>query len=391
MDVSMFIAGRIRFKGRIAVISIAVSFLVMIIAVSVSSGFRNEIRGGISELSGDIVLTTPGVNIMEKSSPISNDASYLSYVCELQGVDHVRSAVYCAGMLKQGEELYGAMFKGTDDPSSLPDTVSLAVSVPTSLAEKAGIEIGDRLLAYFISDKVKIRQFNVASVYEPMVEVGSNPVIKARLSDLQRLEGWSADKVSCLEIVLDPSHRDAESIKELTQDVGALVRLYDEDDDSSVIAVSSLSRYPTLFDWLDLIEFNVFIILLLMTIVAGFNMISGLLILLFENISTIGLLKSLGMTDKAISKVFLASSASLVLKGMFWGNAAALTFCIVQGTTHLLRLDPENYFVPYVPVDVNFPAVLLADAAAFAVIMLLLLIPCLFISKVDPAETVRIK
>ena len=391
MDVSMFIAGRIRFKGRIAVISIAVSFLVMIIAVSVSSGFRNEIRGGISELSGDIVLTTPGVNIMEKSSPISNDASYLSYVSELQGVDHVRSAVYCAGMLKQGEELYGAMFKGIDDPSSLPDSVSLAVSVPTSLAEKAGIETGDRLLAYFISDKVKIRQFNVASVYEPMVEVGSNPVIKARLSDLQRLEGWSADKVSCLEIVLDPSHRDAESIKELTQDVGALIRLHDEDDESSVIAVSSLSRFPTLFDWLDLIEFNVFIILLLMTIVAGFNMISGLLILLFENISTIGLLKSLGMTDKAISKVFLASSASLVLKGMIWGNAAALAFCIVQGTTHLLRLDPENYFVPYVPVDVNFPAVLLADAAAFAVIMLLLLIPCLLISKVDPAETVRVK
>ena len=131
--------------------------------------------------------------------------------------------------------------------------------------------------------------------------------------------------------------------------------------------------------------------ILLMTLVAGFNMISGLLIMLFENISTIGLLKSLGMTDRSIAKVFLASAASLVGKGMLIGNAAALLFCMIQGTTHLLRLDPENYYVSFVPVHVDFGMILLADVAAFAAIMILLLIPCLFISKVDPARTVRVK
>jgi len=135
----------------------------------------------------------------------------------------------------------------------------------------------------------------------------------------------------------------------------------------------------------------VLFILILMTIVAGFNMISGLLIMLFENISTIGLLKSLGMNDRAISKVFLTSAAVLVLKGMLAGNALALLFCLVQDRTHFLKLDPENYFVSFVPVEVDVPAVLLADAAAFVVIMLLLLIPTLFISKVDPAQTVRVK
>ena len=128
-----------------------------------------------------------------------------------------------------------------------------------------------------------------------------------------------------------------------------------------------------------------------MTVVAGFNMISGLLIMLFENVSTIGLLKSLGMTDKAISKVFLSSSSVLVLKGMAWGNGLALIFCLVQGTTHLLRLNPENYFVSFVPVNLDLGMVALADLVSFAVIMLLLLIPCVFISKVDPAETVRMK
>ena len=128
-----------------------------------------------------------------------------------------------------------------------------------------------------------------------------------------------------------------------------------------------------------------------MTIVAGFNMISGLLIMLFENISTIGLLKSLGMTDKSISKVFLISSARLTGRGMLIGNLLALAFCLVQGTTHVLRLNPENYYVSFVPVKVDFLTIIMADVVSFAVIMVLLLIPCLFISRVDPAQTVRVR
>ena len=128
-----------------------------------------------------------------------------------------------------------------------------------------------------------------------------------------------------------------------------------------------------------------------MTIVAGFNMISGLLIMLFENISTIGLLKSLGMTDRSISKVFLSSSAVLVLKGMTIGNVLAFIFCIVQNSTHLFGLNPENYFVSFVPVNINWGLVLTSDLVSFVVIMVSLLIPCVFISRVDPADTVRVR
>jgi lipoprotein-releasing system permease protein len=128
-----------------------------------------------------------------------------------------------------------------------------------------------------------------------------------------------------------------------------------------------------------------------MTVVAGFNMISGLLIMLFENISTIGLLKSLGMADKAIAKVFLSSSAVLTAKGMAIGNALAIIFCILQSSTHVLKLDPVNYFVSYVPVHLDFGLILTADVISFVAIMLLLLIPCIFISKVDPADTVRVR
>jgi lipoprotein-releasing system permease protein len=120
-------------------------------------------------------------------------------------------------------------------------------------------------------------------------------------------------------------------------------------------------------------------------------MISGLLIMLFENISTIGLLKALGMTDREVSKVFISSSAVLVMQGMAIGNALALLFCLIQEKTHFLKMNPENYFVSYVPVDVNFGAVLATDLISFAAILLLLLVPTIFISKVDPAQTVRVK
>lgn len=389
MDVSLFIARRVRFKDRIAIISIAISFLVIIIAVAVSSGFRKEIRGGISELSADVVIMSPGGSAVEMTSSVEKDAGYVPYLNEIYGVEQVRPVVYTPGLMQQNEELYGILFKGTD--GFFPDTLNLPVSLPSDLAKRAGVGVGDKIQVYFISDKVKVRKFNVYSLYEPLVETGENPVVMARISDLQRLNAWEENQVSCMEIILEDSYKNTEMMSSTAFMAGMMIEQYSDEDDSSAIAVSSYSRFRVVFDWLDVIDFNVVIILILMTIVAGFNMISSLLILLFENISTIGLLKSLGMTDRSISKVFLASSASLVFKGMLLGNAVAVLFCLIQDTTHVLKLDPENYFVSYVPVNLDLVTVFTTDIMAFAAIMLLMLIPCLFISKVDPAETVRVK
>lgn len=224
-----------------------------------------------------------------------------------------------------------------------------------------------------------------------MVQADDKLVVYADLSDMQRVNGWEDDQASVMEIMLEDEYKNEVQIEEIADLVGTLVNSYGSEEEASVVSVSAVSSYPQLFDWLNLIDFNVFFILVLMTIVAGFNMISGLLIMLFENISTIGLLKSLGMTDRAISKVFLSTSAVLVLKGMAAGNLLAILFCIIQGTTHLLKLNPENYFVSFVPVNLDMGMILCADILSFFVIMLLLLIPCIFISKVDPAETVRVR
>lgn len=393
MDASFFIARRLRFKGKMAMVSIAVSFLVMIIAVSVSSGFRNEIRKGLSSLAGDIQLMSPDMNITDENLPIERTPRYLSYIEDIDGVDSVIPVVYRAGIVKSGDEIHGVLFKGLPDgtDASVKDSSALSVVVPSRLAEMLGIGEGDRMLTYFVGESVKARQFTVASVYEPMVQTDDKLVVYAKLGDMQRINGWSDDQVSCMEIILDRRYDDEYSIEAMNDMIGTMVYACSSEDEEPVIAVSSVAKYPQLYDWLGLIDFNVLFILLLMTVVAGFNMISGLLIMLFENISTIGLLKALGMTDRAICTVFLSSSAVHVLKGMAIGNALAFVFCLLQGTTHVLRLNPENYFVSYVPVHVDIGMILTADVVAFAAIMILLLLPCIFISKVDPAQTVRVK
>ncbi len=380
-------------------VSIAVSFLIMIVSVSVSSGFRNEIRDGISDLTGDVQLMPMDMNYISESSPISVNQSFMPYIEAIPEVKKITPAVYRAGIVKKGESIHGVLFKGTprekSESDTTPreksesDTVKLGVSIPVRLSEMLGLNVGDKLLAYFVGEKVKVRNFNITSLYEGVMDGTDNIIVLADISDLQRLDGWASDEASVLELTLATGARTDAGMRAVTEEVGHIALDKAGEDDDTLIATSVISRYPQIFDWLNLIDFNVLFILVLMTIVAGFNMISGLLIMLFRNISTIGTLKSLGMTDKAIAKVFLHVASGIVFRGMLIGNGIALALCGFQKFTHLIKLNPENYFVPFVPVHLNLPAVLAADAISWLVIMLLLLIPCLFISKVDPAQTVR--
>ncbi|MBE6216460.1 MAG: ABC transporter permease [Bacteroidales bacterium] len=391
MDASFFIAGRLRFKGKIAMVCIAVSFLVMIIAVSVSSGYRQEIRSSISSISGDVMILRPDQNIFNEDAPIEASPAYLPFLQDVPGVSEVIPSVYRSGIVRHDGNMYGIVLKGLPDGVVRADSVELGVSIPSRLAEKTGLKEGDRMLTYFVGEKTKVRQFTVVSVYEALAETDDRHLVYASNADLQRLNGWNEGEVSAIEIVLDRDSSSEEDIRRATEEAGMIIYAFSDDDEESVIAVSSVSKYPQLFSWLDLIDFNVFFILLLMTVVAGFNMISGLLIMLFEHVSTIGLLKSLGMSDRSIAKVFLSVSASVVAKGLLIGNALALLFCVIQDTTHLIRLDPVNYYVSYVPVNVDPGYLLTVDLVSFLAIMVLLLIPCLFISRVDPADTMRVK
>lgn len=368
-------------------ISIAVSFLVIILSLAISAGFRKEIRGGVSSLTGDIQLTSPSSNIYGSDICVNADSTLMEGILARKGVEAVTPAIYRAGIIQNGEDLQGVLFKAV--PSR--DSASLKISIPRSLARTLRLKEGDSVRGYFIGERVQVRKFTVDGIYDGLADNSGSPVVLASYEDIRRVNGWDEGKASALEITLQDRFRDRRSQKTKAVEIAGFAYGRASDEDDPTLAIAAADKYYNLFDWLDLIDFNVLVILIMMVLVAGFNMISGLLIMLFRNISTIGTLKALGMSDRGISGVFLRVSARTVLKGMLIGNAAALLFCLVQHLTHFIRLNPDNYFVSFVPVSVNWLNLLAVDAIAFAAIMLLLLIPSLFIARVDPADTVRVK
>ena len=385
MSPDRFIARKLKFQGKLAAVSIAVSFLVIIVAVAVSSGFRQAVRDGVSTLTGDIRIAPSSAVASEGDNPIPVHLPSEEALLSISGVRGVRPVAVRAGIVRSGDIIHGVLVKGEPDR---PDS-SLCVSIPTRLSAITGLKEGDDMTTYFVGERVRVRKFHVTEVHRDMLEMDDNLVVYANLSDIQRLNGWSADQASALEVTVDAAHRTNLWVNDLTDEIGMRLLLSGEAAEENLVATSSVRAYPQIFDWLDLLDFNVVVILILMIVVAGFNMISGLLIVLLRNIATIGTLKTLGMGDRAIGRVFLRVAAGVVLKGMLAGNLLALLFCVVQKTTHLLKLDPANYFVSYVPVHIDLPWILAADLIAFAAILLLLLIPTLFIARVDPAQTVK--
>ena len=383
MEAGRFIARKLSFQGNVAVIAIAVSFLVMIVAVAVSSGFRRAVRSGVAQMTGDIRIQPQDRSEGEMAS-ISRDLPSRAAILSVPGVRDIRPVVLRSGVVKNGDVIHGVLVKGVERADS-----SLFVSVPERLSRILGVGVGDQLTTYFIGERVRVRRFRISEVHRDLIEMDDNLLIYANLEDMQRLNGWDTDQVSCLEVEVADTYRGREALDGISAQVGAILLDSGVPEEEDLYVSSSRRQYPQVFDWLELLDFNVLVILLLMTVVAGFNMVSGLLILLLRNISTIGTLKTLGMDDKAVGGVFVRVGAGVVLKGMLIGNGLALLFCLVQGTTHLIPLDPANYFVSYVPVHVNLLWILAADILAFLVILAMLWLTARYVSRIDPAQTVK--
>lgn len=378
MRAERFISSRLDFRGRITVAATAVSFLVIILSLMVVDGFRREIRRGVSSLMGDVQLTASALSYYGEGEAITAADSLLSLLRSVRGVKSLSPAIYRSAVVNYDGNLQGVLVKGVP---GLSDS-SLCVGIPSSLAAKLKVGKGDFLPSYFIGDRVKVRRFRVADIYQDPIKTDDRYLVYASLEDMQRVNGWDSLKVSALEAVLSEKYSSPGWQRRKAEELSVL---------SSLAATASSDRYARLYDWLHLLDFNVIAILALMILVAGFNMVSGLLIMLFRSTGTIGTLKALGMGDRGVAGVFLRVASSVVLKGMAIGGGAALLFAAVQGTTHLIKLNPENYFVSFVPVDVNVLKILGACALAYILIMLILMLPSLFISKVDPANTVRVR
>lgn len=390
----------LRVSGRIAWISVALSIAVMMIAVAVVGGFKAEIRAKATGFMGSAVLCRPGQGPLNEQFPFNGNLSYIDSLRALPEVTSVAPVAYRSGMIRHEGEIGGAWFKGVDSlydfsffadalsAGSLPDysgRISPDVLLSARLAAQLGLAVGDTLNAYFVRDELKARNFRVCGLFDAQLEEIDNTFILTDLRHVRRLAGWSAEEVSALEVRIRPGADIDAAVDHLTDVEFRLAT----DADAPLFIHSVKKIYPHLFDWLAVLDLNVVMILVLMMAVAGFNMISSLLILLFRKISMIGVLKSLGMGDGALTRVFLLRSARIVGKGLFWGDLVALALCLIQKYTHVFTLDPANYFVKYVPIQLDWGAFLLLNLLSAVVILAVLSLSAVFIARVSPARTLR--
>jgi lipoprotein-releasing system permease protein len=414
MNLNLFIAKKITGKGetkrqvsslsnKIATISVIISIVVMFIAIAVTDGFKKEISEKAMGFSGEIVFTTLGQDVLNDQYPIDGNLSYLSLVKKLGGVKDLEWVAYKAGMLKTENNVQGIFFKGVDSlydfsfyerhlvDGSIPNfkgtTISNEIIISQRLANLLGYEVGDDMLAYFVGEKVRVRKFKVAALYSAQLEEVDMTLAVVDIRHVQRLNEWKSNEYSACEIYLE-NHRDRSKI---IGDIDIIVMDNSSDSDSPIAVKGIDDLYPNLFDWLEILNLNVLVILILMIVVAGFNMISGLLIILFERISMIGLLKAMGMTNRSICSIFIYRGSFIILRGMILGNIVAILLCAIQGYFHIFKLDPANYFVSYIPIHIDIPSILLLNIVSFILMMIILILPSLFIAKIQPDKTIKIR
>ena len=391
-----------RTSNTIAWVSVALSIAIMIVALAVVAGFKAEIRDRATGFMGSVMLVQPGQSPLNELYPFSEQLSYREALAAAPGVAGVSGVAWRSGLIKTDDNIGGLSFKGVDSlydfsffanclvDGALPDyhgRISNDILISRTTANSLGFETGDDVVVYFIGEEVKVRKFRLCGIYDAGLEEIDSKMAVADRRQIQRLNGWQPDEVSSVEIRLAAGT----PIEAATDRIENLIFSQMQDGDRALFVTNVKKLYGHLFDWLALLDLNVLMILLLMIAVAGFNMLSALLIILFEQISTIGLLKAMGMTTKEVGKVFLYRAGALVGKGMLWGNVLGLGICLIQRYTHILKLDPVNYFVSFVPIKLQLPQIILLNIIAAVLLMLLISLSTRFIARVSPDKTMRME
>lgn len=387
----------------IAMIGIAVGLVVMMLSIAISLGFKQEIRNKIVGFGAHIQVANFSRTDVYEMRPIVGSDSIVQLLRQASpGVQHIQRFAIKPGMLKTDDDFQGIILKGIGqeyDTTFLAnhliegviplftDTASSGqVLISKQVADKMGVHVGDRINTYYIEQNVRARRFTVSGIFQTNFAEYDDRFFITDIYTASRLNNWKdADLVSGLEIRISP---DA-SLEQCADEVGVFINSQTDGYGNAYLAQSIDQLYPSIFAWLEVLNTNVVVILVLMLGVAGFTMISGLLILILERTNMIGLLKALGATDQIIRRTFLYFSSFLILKGLFWGNLVGIILCLVQKYAGIIRLDPQTYYVEVVPIQLDIPLLLLLNVLTLAVSVLMLVGPSLLISRIKPAKAIR--
>ena len=409
MNFELFIARRIlREKGHfsnnitgIVVTGIAISLAVMITAIAIVTGFKKEIRDKVIGFGSHIQIINYDSNLSYQTSPVPKDIKFYDELAAIDGIKHVQPFALKAGIVKTENDMQGLVLKGVDrhfdwsffknsliegDIFSINDSVlNNNILVSSFLARKMGLKTGDAVRMWFIDESPRYRKFTISGIYETSLAEFDETFAMVDIKHVQKLNNWNTDQISGFEIFI----KNFQYLDQISWETREIVSSYYFEDGSRLRVMNIVEKYPQIFDWLELQDLNVIIIIVLMLIVAAFNMISGLLILILDRTFMIGILKALGSRNHSIRKVFFYKSSYLILKGLLWGNIIGLSLCLIQKKFEIISLNPENYYLTTVPVNLNILHLFLINAGAMLIILAFLILPSMLISRISPSKTIR--
>jgi lipoprotein-releasing system permease protein len=412
MNLPYFIANRL-IKGRaegssfsrpinvIAVIGIAMGLAVMILAVSILAGFKTQIREKVVGFGANIQIVNFDSNLSFETAPINEGQDFIPKIKQIPGIRHVQVFATKAGIIKTNDEIQGVVLKGigsdfdwsyfssnmvegnvfTVNDTSLTNNVIISKKIAGMLK----LRKGDSFVMHFVQDPPRMRKFTISGIYETSFEQFDEMYVFCDIGHIKRLNGWKNDQVSGFEIFI----KDFDKLDDMTMAVRDAVGYKIMEDEEKFKVTNIRIKYPQIFDWLNFQDINVMIIIFLMLVVAGFNMISGLLILILEKTNMIGVLKALGSNDETIRRIFLYQAAWLIGKGLFWGNLIGIGLAFLQLKTGLVSLDPTSYYIKTVPVNLQLSHILLLNAGTMAAILIMLLVPSNLISRITPVKAIK--
>lgn len=386
---------------RIAMAGIAIGLAVMIVSVAVVIGFKHQVRDKVIGMGSDIVVSSiEGAQLYQMNPVVAND-SLLSVIQNIPQVSHVQRYATKPGMIMTADNFQGMIVKGVaqeydwtylkahlqegEIPALTDSVASNRVLVSRSMADKLSLKVGDKLYTYYIEGNVRARRLTVSGIFQTNFSAFDDYFLITDMYTVNRLNGWEPDQVGGVEVAVS----DYRFLNSVNDDIRGHIQ--EQIDRYGAIYCSRTSEelYPQIFAWLDLLDTNVWVILILMTGVAGFTMISGLLIIILERTQMIGVLKALGADNASIRQIFLSFSVFLIGRGMCWGNVIGLSCCLIQYFFEPIKLDPATYYVNAVPVELHLGWIVLLNVCTLLVSVGMLVGPSYLISHIHPAKSIR--
>lgn len=412
MNFSLYIAKKLYSSGngkkraslpaiRIAIFGVAAGLAVMILSVAVVFGFKDEISSKVIGFGSHLTIYNTAPAEIGENSPIRVDDELVKGIENIPEVEHVQYYSMKSGILKTTDQFAGITLKGINPTYStefisshiiegqLPDYSKKGteneIVISKSIANDLRLKVGDKLFAYFFENGLRARRFKVAAIYRTDLSQFDKVLVFANDKTVRNLCKWDDKYAYGVEITV----KDFSKLNETSFHIAKFISKYNIEHNTSYVSFTVKELYPQIFDWLNLLNINIWVILILMLAVAGVTIVSGLLILILERTSTIALLKTLGATNTLVRKVFINLAVIILLKGMVAGNVLGLLLAFLQKEFNIVHLNPESYYIDSVPVEFDLTAIILINIVTFIVSTLALVLPSYLVARIHPSKVLR--